>query len=457
MTQLESADRTLHLLERGLSEVATSKALQWLTVPAPLLQSEALLDAAPGEDAWYWSGGLHHELVGIGAAKRITGRGAERFSSVDAQLKLLWASLEPGLGGEPDAPRPRVVGGFAFQPAGSQHAPWSGFDEGHFVLPRLTYTRREDRAWLTLAASPQELGSAAERTRWLNEAARLVAAASQEQRPPQQDREPLETSERTAEEWRHLLESADQAISAGSFEKVVLARRVLLRFQHELSPARVLSRLRTTEPNAPRFAFRVAGATFLGSPPERLLAKNGLQIETEAVAGSLPATDDAAAERLLNDPKLLSEHAPVVQDLVERLRPIADLSDLPDRPYAHRARHILHLKTPISARLREPARALSVLARIHPTPAVGGYPTAPALRWIAENEPDERGWYGGPIGWIDSHDNADFAVALRSGVIVGKQAYLYVGAGIVHGSDSDSELQETRWKLKVLLSALGAA
>jgi isochorismate synthase EntC len=145
-----------------------------------------------------------------------------------------------------------------------------------------------------------------------------------------------------------------------------------------------------------------------------------------------------------------------VQDLLERLRPIADVQALPDRPFAHRARHVLHLKTPISASLRAPERALSVLSRIHPTPAVGGYPTATALRFIAEHEPDERGWYGGPIGWIDARDNADFAVALRSGVVAGKQAHLFVGAGIVAGSDSDDELQETGWKLKVLLSALGA-
>ena len=116
---------------------------------------------------------------------------------------------------------------------------------------------------------------------------------------------------------------------------------------------------------------------------------------------------------------------------------------------------MLHLKTPISARLREPERALALLSRIHPTPAVGGYPTRPALRFIAEHEPDERGWYAGPIGWIDSQDDAEFAVALRSGVIAGKLAHLYVGAGIVSGSDSESELAETGWKLKVLLSALG--
>jgi len=457
MTQLESARQTLHLLERGLSEAAASStALQWLSVPAPLLQAESLLGVAPHADAWYWSGGRDQEFVGIGVAKRLTGHGPARFENVDRQLQELWSSLEPHPSAAADAPEPRVVGGFAFQDGRSSRAPWDGFGDGQLVLPRLTYTRREDRAWLTLAAAPQELGSAAERSRFLDEAAQLVALAAAGEKPELEVAPgPYELAEPSAEEWREQIADVKRAILAGSFEKVVLARHVLVRFARELSAARVLSRLREGAPHAPRFAFRVNGATFIGSPPERLLAKSGQRIETEAVAGSLPASDAGAAERLLSDAKLLAEHAPVVQDLVERLRPIAELDPLPERPFAHRARHILHLKTPISASLRAPERALSLLSRIHPTPAVGGYPTAPALRFIAEHEADERGWYAGPIGWIDSHDNADFAVALRSGVIAGKQAHLYVGAGIVSGSDSDSELQETGWKLKVLLSALG--
>ena len=456
MTQQESVARTLHLLERGLSAAASSKTLQWLSVPAPLLQAEALLAAEPHADAWYWSGGRDQEFVGIGVAKRLTGDGPERFDSIDRQLQELWSSLEPHASVDAAAPEPRVVGGFAFQTGRSARTPWDGFGEGQLVLPRLTYTRREDRAWLTLAAAPEELASATERARFLNEAAQLVATASAESQPELDAAPgPFELAEPSADEWREQIEHVKRAIASGSFQKVVLARRVLVRFARELSAARVLSRLRESGPNAPRFAFRVNGATFIGSPPERLLAKTGLRIETEAVAGSLPASDAGAAERLLSDAKLLAEHAPVVQDLLERLRPVADVQPLPERPFAHRARHILHLKTPISASLRAPQSALSLLSRIHPTPAVGGYPTTPALSFIAEHEPDERGWYGGPIGWIDSRDNADFAVALRSGVIAGKLAHLYVGAGIVSGSDSESELQETGWKLKVLLSALG--
>lgn len=454
MTQLESADRTLHLLERGLSEAAGGKTLQWLSVPAPVLQAESLLGVAPQADAWYWSGGSDHEFVGIGVARRLSGGGPQRFQQLDTELQELWSSLEPCAAVEAGAPEPRVVGGFAFQIDRASQAPWEGFGEGQLVLPRLTYTRRDDRAWLTLAASPQELASASERARYLNEAAQLVAAASH---APEQDSAPgpFELAERSAEEWRHQIEQVKAAIAAGSVQKVVLARRVLVRFARELSAARVLSRLREGGPNAPRFAFRVGGATFIASPPERLLSKRGLRLETEAVAGSLPASDPGAVEQLTSDAKLLAEHAPVVRDLVERLRPVADLEPLPERPIPYRARHILHLKTPISATLREPERALSLLARIHPTPAVGGYPTQPALRFIAQHEPDERGWYAGPVGWVDAQDNAEFAVALRSGVIAGKLAHLYVGAGIVSGSDSDSEFAETGWKLKVLLSALG--
>lgn len=455
MTPPESADRTLRLLERGLSEAAGGKTLQWLSVPAPLLRAEALLGVEPHADAWYWSGGRDQEFVGIGVARRLTGRGPERFASVDQQLQELWSALEPCGGVEASAPEPRVVGGFAFQPGRSSEPPWDGFGEGQLMLPRLTYTRREDRAWLTLAAAPEELTTESSRARFLNEAAALVASAEASAESVDVPSGPFELAERSADEWNDQIEQVKRVIATGSLQKVVLARRVLVRFARELSTARVLTRLRESSPTAPRFAFRVNGSTFIGSPPERLLAKTGRRIETEAVAGTLPASDAGAAELLLSDAKLLAEHAPVVRDLVERLRPVADLQPLPERPFVHRARNVLHLKTPISATLRTSERALSVLSRIHPTPAVGGYPTAPALSFIAEHEADERGWYAGPIGWIDARDDADFAVALRSGVISGKQAHLYVGAGIVSGSDPESELQETGWKLKVLLSALG--
>ena len=127
----------------------------------------------------------------------------------------------------------------------------------------------------------------------------------------------------------------------------------------------------------------------------------------------------------------------------------------PSRPEVRRLRHVLHLRTPIIARLHDPCHVLELVARLHPTPAVGGVPTEAALAWIREHEPDERGWYAGPVGWLDAEGDGSFAVALRSGVLEPGRVHLYAGNGIVRGSHAESELAETRLKLASLLAALG--
>ncbi len=74
---------------------------------------------------------------------------------------------------------------------------------------------------------------------------------------------------------------------------------------------------------------------------------------------------------------------------------------------------------------------------------------------IREIEPMSRGWYAAPIGWIDSQDNGEFAVAIRSGLIEGSTARLFAGCGIVEDSEPISEYEETQIKLKPMISALG--
>ena len=100
---------------------------------------------------------------------------------------------------------------------------------------------------------------------------------------------------------------------------------------------------------------------------------------------------------------------------------------------------------------------LDLVARLHPTPAVGGAPQAAALAWIAAHEHVERGLYAGPFGAFDRAGNGEFIVAIRSGLLAASEAHLFAGAGIVAGSEAQGELRETRWKLRGLLAALGVA
>jgi isochorismate synthase EntC len=100
---------------------------------------------------------------------------------------------------------------------------------------------------------------------------------------------------------------------------------------------------------------------------------------------------------------------------------------------------------------------LDLVARLHPTPAVGGSPRPEALELIRRRERLDRGWYAGPVGWLDRHGEGEFAVAIRSALLRGGEARLFAGCGIVGGSDSRSEYQESRLKLRAMLGALAGS
>ena len=70
----------------------------------------------------------------------------------------------------------------------------------------------------------------------------------------------------------------------------------------------------------------------------------------------------------------------------------------------------------------------------------------------------DRGRYAGPVGWIDSRGDGEWAIALRCGMVDAADASridLFAGCGIVEGSDPEEELAETKAKLLPMLGALG--
>jgi isochorismate synthase EntC len=126
-----------------------------------------------------------------------------------------------------------------------------------------------------------------------------------------------------------------------------------------------------------------------------------------------------------------------------------------DVPHLLRLKNIQHLETSIVAELQPDRCVLEALEVLHPTPAVGGFPRQPALETIRSEEKLDRGWYAGPIGWIDANGDGEFAVALRSALIDGDCATLFAGCGIVADSNPESEYAESCWKLQVMLRGLG--
>jgi isochorismate synthase len=116
------------------------------------------------------------------------------------------------------------------------------------------------------------------------------------------------------------------------------------------------------------------------------------------------------------------------------------------------------LSTVIEGALFDPAvNALALASALHPTPAVCGSPREAALEAIARLEGYDRGLFAGATGWMSASGDGEWAVTIRCGVVRGRSARVYAGAGIVPGSVPEQEWRETAVKLAPMLGTLGLA
>jgi salicylate biosynthesis isochorismate synthase len=150
------------------------------------------------------------------------------------------------------------------------------------------------------------------------------------------------------------------------------------------------------------------------------------------------------------------EHAIVVRHLQSVLEECCDDVDVARQPRLLRTRNVQHLCTDLRARQRAGASVslLRLAERLHPTPAVGGAPVDAALRWLADHEHAERGWFAGPVGFLRSDGDGEFVVALRSALVRANRATAWAGAGIVARSEPRAEFTETERKLRTGLGPL---
>ena len=142
------------------------------------------------------------------------------------------------------------------------------------------------------------------------------------------------------------------------------------------------------------------------------------------------------------------------QSIIERLNPLCETLGIDALPSEMTLAQGRHLVSRIEGLLAEGVTTLDILETLHPTPAVGGTPRPDALDAIRRLEPFDRGWYAGPVGWIGP-DAAEFAVALRCGLVWPRRLSLFSGAGIVSGSTPEAEWDEIEHKIVSFTQVLG--
>ncbi len=264
------------------------------------------------------------------------------------------------------------------------------------------------------------------------------------------------------EEYAASVAAAVRRMKAGEFAKVVLARTLELRSAQALDIPAMLQRLARRDPAGYTFAVPSGpGRTLLGASPELLVSRRGTTLIANPLAGSTPRSADLAedvrrAAALLESAKDLHEHAVVIEAVREALSPYCAELHVPAQPTLIRTATMWHLSTTVTGTLRQPAvSALELAYAMHPTPAVGGTPTATAREVIRELEPFDRGLYTGMVGWGDAEGDGEWVVTIRCAEAERNSLRLYAGAGVVADSSPAAETAETGAKFRTFLDAVG--
>lgn len=420
-----------------------------VTLPAPSVDPLAAAEERADLSVYWEQPSLGEAAAGFGTA--LVMQAAQR----KAAYELLAEVCRPGQvrwAGAADVPLPRGpwFGGMAFDLACAPGAEWSGFPAARWVVPELLIWTRAGQSFVTSFAPSQD-GADAQLQRMEERLRAALATLPVHLREPLSRRNTLNVQSNEVA-WHKLVTTALSAIDVGALSKVVAARAIDVAARESFEPIDVLARLRRYAPGCTTFLFAgPAGASFVGATPETLCRVSNGRVETEALAGSAAPGSPAA---WTDSDKERREHGAVTDAIVDGLRPLAESVQVASEPSVLALPNVIHLLTPIRAQLKDGVDASEVVRVLHPTPAVGGAPRDRALSFLREHEGLDRGWYAGVVGWM-GEGAAELMVALRSALLRGETARVFVGAGVVAGSTPEAEWRETEAKSLPMLEALG--
>jgi menaquinone-specific isochorismate synthase len=419
-------------LKMAAAEAARSRLiLPFVTaVSIPPIDIPAWLQSMPGPPTAYWCDREKKiEIGGVGAAvrlpRRAVGDGSGRFPD-DA---ILFPSF------------------YVFDPQRQSDPAWRSFhpDDAWFAEMLILRKGNEYSFQHCLPVPPD-----ADLTAITTEISRVVAPEGQSVVPTPESYPLRPTSiapRPDYNDWRTNVNKVLHHIAAGRVKKVVLARRIDYTCDRPVEPWSLFLTLREHHPNSYAIFHRTGpGVAFLSFTPERLYRRDGRSLAVDALSstvlrGRTPEEDRRLEEDLQGDEKQNREHRFVVDGVTARLNPVCRERPRIGGTSVMKLARIQHLWTPITGILKETVTDDTVVAALHPTPAMGGTPRQEAMGMIRRLEPFDRGLYAAPWGYA-GRDEAEYAVAIRSALVSDRVISVFTGAGIVAGSDPEREWRE---------------
>lgn len=266
-----------------------------------------------------------------------------------------------------------------------------------------------------------------------------------------------ELSNLTDEEYMDLVRLGKKHCYRGDVFQIVLSRQFSQEFSGD--DFNVYRALRSVNPSPYLFYFDYGDYRILGSSPEAQIKIAKERATINPIAGTFKRTgndseDKKLAKELSEDVKENAEHVMLVDlarnDLSRHASDVRVDSYREIQYYSH----VLHMVSTVSGKLNHPDKVVDMMMATFPAGTLSGAPKYKAMQLIDKYENQNRGYYGGAIGYIDFEGTLNHAIMIRTLLSKGNTLYYQAGAGIVSVSNEKSELEEVNNKLGALKKAI---
>lgn len=251
----------------------------------------------------------------------------------------------------------------------------------------------------------------------------------------------IETSEEVKVQFKKLVNDSVIAINSGNFEKVVVSRKI--DFTNEIDVFKTYQNLLKFYSTAFRYLyFHPKVGIWIGATPEQLIKIEDNRFETVALAGT-----QMFSKSLHWETKEIQEQQFVTDYIVSNCEDLASNIEVSE-PFTVQAGKLAHIKTKISGTIFK-ENEITLISKLHPTPAVCGLPKDNAKEFILKNEKYDRKFYAGFLGELNVNETTNLFVNLRC-MEIGKINSIYVGCGITKNSVAENEFIETQNKSETI-------
>lgn len=265
------------------------------------------------------------------------------------------------------------------------------------------------------------------------------------------------------EDFIAMIKKGKEYIYKGDIFQVVLSQKFSVGGKHD---GFLLYRaLRSINPSPYLFYLNLKDFEIAGSSPEvmvKCINSNSKKLAyLRPIAGTYPRGKDEIEDlknisKLQNDPKEKAEHLMLIDLARNDLGRVCEPGSInvSELMVIEKYSHVLHMVSQVEGNLKADETSIDLLSACFPAGTLSGAPKVRAMEIINELEKEQRGPYGGCLGFFGLNDTINTAMTIRTFIIYKDHLEIQAGAGIVADSNPEKEYEETLRKGAALLRAI---